>query len=68
MNSIFLQCLKKVQIQVLCNVVFTIQFHLRKWHKLLSSFESDKKNLYPYKWAQFLSVRTPPVGSDKAQL
>lgn len=65
----FLQCLKKVQVQVLCNVTFTIQFHLPKWHKLLSRFESDKKNLYPYNLAQFLSVRTLlPVWSDKTQL
>lgn len=59
-----------MQIQVLCNVVFTIQFDLPKWHKLLSRFESDKKNLFPYTWAQFLSVRKKPlpVGGDKAQL
>lgn len=61
LGIVFLQCLKKVQVQVLYNVIFTVQFHLPKWHKLLSRFESDKKNLYPYNWAEFLSVRTPPA-------
>lgn len=62
----FLQCLKKIQVRILYDVVFTIHFHLPKWYKLLSrfflsQFPSMKNSTVCLKWQNSAMIQKKPL-------